>query len=60
MRDQVLVEHFLVADFRIDLVVQLEVYPIEADHLLAVVPVIVEAIDLLINHLHDLVFVEAV
>ena len=57
MRDQVLVEHFLVADFSIDLVVQLEVDPIEADHLLAIVPVIVKTIDLLINHLHDLILV---
>ena len=55
-----LVKHLLVADFVVDLIVKFEFYAIEPDDLRLLVVVVSKPIDLLIDHLHDLVLVEAV
>ena len=55
---QVLIKHFLVADLVVYLIVQLELHSIDID-LLAIL-VEVKTVDLLINHLHDLVLIETI
>jgi len=57
---QVLIKHLLVANLIVHLVFKLELYAIEADHLLIIVAVVIEAVHLLVDHLHNLIFVETV
>ena len=60
MRHQVLVEHLLVSDIIVYLVVQLELDPIKSNHLLTIVAVVVKPVHFLVDHLHDLILVQAV
>ena len=60
MCHQVLVKHFLVADLSINLIVQLELDPVESHHLMAIISVVVKPVNFLIDHLHDLVLVKSV
>ena len=60
MRHQVLVEHLLVSDLIVDLVIQLELDPIKSHHLLAIVTVVIESVNFLVDHLHNLILVQAV
>ena len=60
MRHQVLIEHLLVSDLIVYLVVQLELDPIKSDHLLTIVAVVVKPVHFLVDHLHDLILVQAV
>ena len=55
---QMLVEHLLVANLVIDVVVELKVHTVEVDAF--TVFIVINAIDLLVDHLHDLVLVEAI
>ena len=55
---QMLVEHLLVANLVIDVVVELKVHTVEVDAF--TVFIVINAIDLLVNHFHDLVLIEAI
>ena len=55
---QMLVEHLLVANLVIDVVVELKVHTVEVDAF--TVFIVINAIDLLVDHFHDLVLVEAI
>ena len=55
---QMLVEHLLVANLVIDVVVELQMHTVEVDAF--TVFIVINAIDLLVNHFHDLVLIEAI
>ena len=55
---QMLVEHLLVANFVIDVIIELQVHTVKVDTLS--VFIVVNTIDLLVDHFHDLVLVEAI
>ena len=55
---QMLVEHLLVANLVIDVVVELQMHTVKVDTF--AVFIVINAIDLLVDHLHDLVLVEAI
>ena len=55
---QMLVEHLLVANLVIDVVVELQMHTVKVDTF--AVFIVINAIDLLVDHFHDLVLVEAI
>ena len=55
---QMLVEHLLVANLVIDVVVELKVHTVKVDTF--AVFIVINAIDLLVDHFHDLVLIEAI
>ena len=55
---QMLVEHLLVANLVIDVVVELQMHTVKVDAF--AVFIVINAIDLLVDHFHDLVLVEAI
>ena len=55
---QMLVEHLLVANLVVDVVVELQMHTVKVDTF--AVFIVINAIDLLVDHLHDLVLVEAI
>ena len=55
---QMLVEHLLVANLVVDVVVELQMHTVKVDTF--AVFIVINAIDLLVDHFHDLVLVEAI
>ena len=55
---QMLIKHLLVAYLVIDVVIELEVHTVKVDSF--AVFIVVNTIDLLVDHFHDLVLVEAI